>query len=170
MLIKYLKHVASLNFETWPSYAHCRNLLKQGVEDSGCVDDGKLVFEGKPFPPATESRNRRNKHRATEDPESAEELQPKKQIHTTPKKLCASNEMTMSDNPEEELKEHAKLNHKLPAIIPTKYEPVVLVQHLTNEVIKKFTLSSRKLSEPKKQWQQKAAASSYHSASPHEPC
>jgi hypothetical protein len=45
MLIEYLQYVASLNFESKPNYAYCRNLLKQGVQDSGCVDDGKLVFD-----------------------------------------------------------------------------------------------------------------------------
>jgi vaccinia related kinase len=30
MLNEYLKYVASLNFESKPNYAYCRNLLKQG--------------------------------------------------------------------------------------------------------------------------------------------
>jgi hypothetical protein len=40
-----LEYVASFDFETEPNYAYCRKLLKQGVEDSGCVDDGKLLLE-----------------------------------------------------------------------------------------------------------------------------
>jgi vaccinia related kinase len=159
MLMKYFKYVASLNFQTRPSYAYCRNLLKQGVEDSGCVDDGKLVFEDNPFPLTIENQIRGNKRRATEDPESAE-LQPKKRIHSTPEKLPASNKMiTMLDDPEVEIQERAKLDRKPPAIIPAKYEPVVLVQRLKNEVIKKYSMSSRRVLKPKIQRQQKADAS-----------
>jgi hypothetical protein len=30
-------------------YAYCRKFLRQGIEDSGCVDDGKLVFGDSPL-------------------------------------------------------------------------------------------------------------------------
>ena len=49
MLGQYLKYVASLGFETKPRYTDCRNLLRQGIEDSGYVDDGKLVFGASPL-------------------------------------------------------------------------------------------------------------------------
>jgi hypothetical protein len=48
-LIQYLKYVASLGFETGPCYTHCRELLRRSIEDSGCVDDGKLVFGASPL-------------------------------------------------------------------------------------------------------------------------
>jgi hypothetical protein len=48
VLSQYLKYVASLGFETKPDYIYCRNLLRQGIEDSGYVDDGKLVFGASP--------------------------------------------------------------------------------------------------------------------------
>jgi vaccinia related kinase len=48
VLNQFLKYVASLNFKIRPSYVHCRNLLRQGVKDSGCVDDGMLVFGDNP--------------------------------------------------------------------------------------------------------------------------
>jgi vaccinia related kinase len=44
VLSQYIQHVACLGFERMPGYAYCRQLLKQGIEDFGCVDDGKLVF------------------------------------------------------------------------------------------------------------------------------
>jgi hypothetical protein len=44
VLSQYLKYVSSLGFETKPDYTFCRDLLRQGIEDSGYVDDGKLVF------------------------------------------------------------------------------------------------------------------------------
>jgi hypothetical protein len=47
--MQYLKYVASLGFETEPCYTDCRNLLRQGIEDSGYVDDGKLVFGARPL-------------------------------------------------------------------------------------------------------------------------
>jgi hypothetical protein len=50
VLSQYLKYVSSLGFETKPDYAFCRNLLRQGIEDSGYVDDGKLVFGARPCP------------------------------------------------------------------------------------------------------------------------
>jgi len=49
VLGQYLKYVASLGFETKPRYTDCRNLLRQGIEDSGYVDDGKLVFGASPL-------------------------------------------------------------------------------------------------------------------------
>jgi vaccinia related kinase len=126
MLTEYLKYVASLNFESKPNYAYCRNLLKQGVQDSGCVDDGKLVFDESPLPITTENQNRGNKRRATDDPGSAAELQPKK----------------------------------------AKQEPAVLVQRLPNEVLQKFTASSRKVLKPKQRWQHRADASLSSSSIP----
>lgn len=44
VLSQYLKYVSSLGFQTKPDYTFCRDLLRQGIEDSGYVDDGKLVF------------------------------------------------------------------------------------------------------------------------------
>jgi hypothetical protein len=49
VLGQYLKYVASLGFETKPRYTECRNLLRRGIEDSGYVDDGKLVFGASPL-------------------------------------------------------------------------------------------------------------------------
>ena len=49
VLIEFLKYVADLQFETKPNYTHCRNLLRQGIEDSGYMDDGKLVFGASPL-------------------------------------------------------------------------------------------------------------------------
>jgi hypothetical protein len=48
VLSQYFKYVSSLGFETKPDYTFCRNLLRQGIEDSGYLDDGKLVFGASP--------------------------------------------------------------------------------------------------------------------------
>jgi vaccinia related kinase len=157
MLIQYFKYVASLTFETKPSYAYCRNLLRQGLENSGCVDDGKLVFGESPLGRTSEN------NRATEYPENTAELQPKKIIYNTRQQSCVTNriirEKIILGNAEKKIKKHAKLNHKLPNIIPTKYEPVVLIQRLPNEVIKKFTASLTQESKSIKHWQQEAKSS-----------
>jgi hypothetical protein len=83
VLSQYLQHVASLGFETTPDYAYCRKLLMQGTEDSGCVDDGKLVFGDSPLAGVIENNDRRNKRGATEDPENVTELNLKKRICST---------------------------------------------------------------------------------------
>lgn len=44
VISKYLKYVASLEFDTKPDYTYCRKLLQKGVLDAGFVDDGKLEF------------------------------------------------------------------------------------------------------------------------------
>jgi vaccinia related kinase len=169
-LIQYLKYVASLTFETKPSYAYCRNLLRQGVENSGCVDDGKLVFGNSPLGRTTETNNRGNKRRATEYPENTAELQPKKRIYNTRQQSCVTNRMIREKiilgNAKKKIKKHAKLNHKLPNIIPAKYEPVVLIRRLPNEVIQKFTASLTQVSKSIKHWQQEAKTSSFSKPTP----
>ena len=56
VLSQYLKYVTSLGFETKPNYSYCRDLLKQGIEESGYVDDGKLVFGAVPRPKLAKSK------------------------------------------------------------------------------------------------------------------
>ena len=53
--------MAGLGFETKPCYTYCRNLLRQGIEDSGYVDDGKLVFGTSPLTRII--KNKKVKHR-----------------------------------------------------------------------------------------------------------
>jgi vaccinia related kinase len=151
VLTRFLKYVASLNFETKPSYAYCRNLLKQGVEDSGYMDDGKLVFGGSPLAGIIANNNQGNKCRATE-------LKPKKIVHNTLRQPCVSNRMIqnspssvlqsykqfngkkiISGNLEEQVQKHARLDHNLFTVMLSKYEPMVLTQRLSNEVIQKST-------------------------------
>jgi vaccinia related kinase len=184
ILIQYFEYVDSLDFESEPNYTYCRNLLKQGVEDSGCVDDGKLVFGVSTLERTTENSNRGNKRRATENPESAAELQTNEGIHNTPQQHCVRNRMIRDSpsavlqsykvfngekiipgNPENQIKENADLNHKLPTIIPVKYKPVVLLQRLPNEVIQKFTASFPEMSKPTKHMQGKTDRSSSSSSS-----
>jgi vaccinia related kinase len=179
VLSQYLEYVASLGFETEPCYDSCRNLLRQGAEDSGYVDDGELVFGNGPFAKIVEN-NRGKKRRATKDSEDAEELKPKKRIRDTSPQPCASNRITrnsptssvlrshqqfnreknMSGNPEKQVQKPAALNHKLPTAISAMYEPVVLTQSLSNEVKQKFTASVPEVSEPTKPGQQTADTSS----------
>jgi vaccinia related kinase len=77
MFIQYFKYVESLNFSSKPNYTYCRSLLKQAVRDSGCVDDGKLVFAQSPLPVATGDQNLGKRRRSTDDPE----MQPKRVKH-----------------------------------------------------------------------------------------
>jgi hypothetical protein len=180
VLNQYLKYVASLNFQTKPSYAYCRNLLKQGVEDSGNVDDGMLVFGDSPLARIIENNNRGHKCRATEDPESVTELRPKKRIRSNLQQPFVSNRMIqnspssvrksykqfnnekkiMSYNPEKQIKEHARPNYKLHSIVLAKYKPVVLIQRLSNEMIQKFGASLPEVSELTIHRQQTADTSS----------
>jgi vaccinia related kinase len=179
ILIQYLKYVASLDFKTEPNYTYCRNLLKQGVEESGCVDDGKLVFGESPLAITIDNNNRGTKRRPTEDSESAVELQSNERIQNTPQQPCESNRMfrdspstvlqsykefneekIRSGNPEKQIKEHADL----PTTIPVKYKPVVLMQCLPNEVTQKFTASFPEVSKSTKYWQQKTDTSSSSSS------
>lgn len=96
VLSQYLQHVARLGFETILGYTYCRKLLRQGIEDSGCVDDGKLVFGDSPLAGVIENNDQGNKHRATEDPEKIVEQKPKKRICNTPWQPCASNRTTQN--------------------------------------------------------------------------
>jgi vaccinia related kinase len=160
MLLQYLKYVASLNFETRPSYDYCRNVLRQGIVESGCVDDGELVFEEIPRPRSTGNLCRGNKRRAAEGSESTAELQPKKGICSTPEQPLSSNGMIItSDNPEGETTRHAtELIHRLPTIIRAKTKSVVLVQRLPNEGIQIFAAYSPQVSQPTEQSQQSTDA------------
>jgi hypothetical protein len=161
VFIQFLKYVVSLNFETKPSYAYCRNLLKQGIENCGYVDDGKLVFGDSPLARIIENSNQGNKYRTTEDPENPTELKSKKSVHNNQQQPCVSNRMIqnlpssvlqsykqfngkkiISGNLEKQVKKHARLDHKL----------------LT--VIQKFTASLPEVSEPTKHRQQTVDTSS----------
>ncbi|XP_023717487.2 nucleosomal histone kinase 1 [Cryptotermes secundus] len=236
VLSQFLKYVASLNFETKPSYAYCRNLLKQGVEDSGYVDDGMLVFGDSPLTRIIENSNQGNKCRATEDPENGQyspvvlikrpssdviqkltvslvevseltkhrqqtvgtscsnrighkrkatenpektaELEHMKVVCNTLQQLYASNrrikkssvlqtyksftwEKIILGNPKKQEKKHATLNCNLPSISLDKYEPVVPKQRLSNDVIQRFTASLPELSELTKPRQQTVDTSSF---------
>jgi vaccinia related kinase len=168
MLIQYFKYVASLTFETKPSYAYCRNMLKQGIKNSGCADDGKLVFGECPLGRITNS-NQGNKRRETEYSENTAELHPKKRIYNIRQLPGMSNGMIREKiilGNAEQIKKHTKLNHKLPNIIPTKFEPVVLIQRLPNEVIQKFTASLTQVSKSIKHLQQEAETSSFSNPTP----
>ena len=83
VLSQFFKYVGSLNFETKPNYAYCRNLLKKGVEDSGYVDDGMLVFGDSLLTKIIEKSNQGNKRRATENPENTAPLKRKKVDNST---------------------------------------------------------------------------------------
>jgi hypothetical protein len=74
VLSQYFEHVASLGFKTTPNYDHCRELLKQGIEDCGCVDYGKLVFGDSRLAGVVQNNDGRNKRRATDDPENTVKL------------------------------------------------------------------------------------------------
>jgi hypothetical protein len=143
------------------------------------VDDGKLVFGDSPLTRIIENNSRGNKCRATEDPENATELKPKKRVHSTPQQPYVSNRMIqnspssvlqsckqfngkkiISDSPEKQVKKHASLNHKVLNVILAKYKPVVLIQRLSNEVIQKFRASLPEVSEPTKHRQQTVGTSS----------
>ena len=56
VLSQYLKYVCSLGFETKPDYRYCQDLLRQGIEESGYVDDGKLVFGANARPKLAKSK------------------------------------------------------------------------------------------------------------------
>jgi hypothetical protein len=181
VLSQYLQHVASLGFETAPGYAYCRKLLMEGMENSGCVDDGKLVLRDSPLAGVIETNVRGNKHRASEYPENIAEPKPKKGICSTLRQPCASNGTTRNSptssalpshqqfsskkiipvSPEKQVKKHAALNRKLPTNIPTNSEQVV-----SNCVMQKFTESLLEVSESTKPWQQTADTSSLSNPTP----
>jgi vaccinia related kinase len=181
VLSQYLQHVASLGFETTPDYAYCRKLLMQGIKDSGCVNDGKLVFGDSPFAGVIENNDRGYKPRATEDPENTAELKPKERICETLQQPCASNGTTRNSptssvlpshqqfslekiipvNSEKQAKKHAALNHKLTTNIPANSEQVV-----SNCVIQKFIETLLEVSEPTKPWQQTAETSAFSNPTP----
>jgi hypothetical protein len=181
VLSQYLQHVASLGFETAPDYAYCRELLRQGVEDSGCVDDGKLVFGDSPPAGVIENNDQGIKRRATEDLENIAELKPKKRICNTLQQPCASNRTTRNSptssilpshqhfilekiipvNPEKQVKKHATFNRKLPTNMPANSE-----QAVSNCMMQKFTESLLEVSEPTKPWQQTADTSSFCNPTP----
>jgi vaccinia related kinase len=183
MLIQYFKYVASLRFESKPSYAHCRNLLKQGVENSGCVDDGKLVFGESPLVRTNKNNNEGNKYNATGYTKNSAELQPKKGIYSVRKRPRMVNRIQESnssvhqsykqfngvkiilENIENEIEKQAKLNHKLPTVILPKYEPVVLLHPLPNEMTQKFIASLPHMSKPTKH-QQEVDTSSFNNPTP----
>jgi hypothetical protein len=107
VLSQYFQHVASLDFDTAPDYAYCTKLLRQGIEDSGCVDDGELVFGDSPLLGATEENDQGNKRRATEDPENIAELRAHRQF---------SMEKIIPVNPKKQVKKRAALNRKQPIL------------------------------------------------------
>jgi hypothetical protein len=69
-------------------------------------------------------------------------------------------------DPEKQVKKHATLNCNLPTAIPAKYEPVVLIQQLSNEVMQKFAASLPEVSEPTKHTQQIVDTSSLSNPTP----
>jgi hypothetical protein len=84
VLSQYIEHVASLGFETTPNYDHCRELLRQGIKDCGCVYDGKLVFGDIRLAGVVQNTDGGNKRRAMDDPEDIAELNAEK------KRICIS--------------------------------------------------------------------------------
>ncbi|PNF39204.1 hypothetical protein B7P43_G01303 [Cryptotermes secundus] len=189
VLSQYLKYVASLGFETKPDYTYCKNLLRQGVEDSGYVDDGKLVFGASPVARIIKNKKRGDKRRATEEPENIAELKPMKIIRSTLRQPCVAhnfNRMTrnspaspvlrshlqfswekiISGNPERQMKKHATLNRKLSAPIPAKSEPVLLIQRQSNRVKQKLTASLPEMPEPTNPGKQTADTSSFSNPTP----
>jgi hypothetical protein len=84
VLSQYFEHVASLGFKTKPNYDHCRELLRQGINDCGCVDDGKLVFGVSQLAGVVQNNDQGNKRRATDDPKNIAELNAEK------KQICIS--------------------------------------------------------------------------------
>jgi vaccinia related kinase len=185
VLSQYLEYVASLGFETTPNYTYCRKLLRQGIEDCGCVDDGKLVFADSPIAAVTENTNRGSKRTATEDPENIAEMKPKKRICNTARQPCVSNRTTRNSpaslvlpshqefswkeiiplKPEKQVKKQATSTRKLPTNIPANSQQVVPMQRLSNFVTQKFAESSL-VSEPTKPWQQTADTSSFSNPTP----
>jgi hypothetical protein len=69
-------------------------------------------------------------------------------------------------NPKKQAKQHATLNCNLPSTIQTKYEPVVLIEHLPNEMIQKFTASLPEVSERTKHLHQTADTSVFSNPTP----
>jgi vaccinia related kinase len=153
MLIQYLEYVANLDFETEPNYAYCRNLLKQAIEDSGSVDDGRFVFGEGPFATSAKCSNRGRKRRATVEPEIAAKQQPKSRLRHTPE---ATEIIIKSRTPHGEMTRYEDLKLKFPTTIRAKYDPVVLLERLPNEVLQKFTGFSPRVSKPTKYSHQKA--------------
>ncbi|PNF16722.1 hypothetical protein B7P43_G00858 [Cryptotermes secundus] len=185
VLSQYLQHVASLGFETAPDYAYCRKLLRQGIEDSGCVDDGKLVFGNSLLAGIIENNGRGKKRRATKDPENTAELNPKKRICNVSLQPCAGSMTTLNSptssvlpsdqqyswkkivpvNPEKQVKKQATSKRKLASNMSASFEQAVPTQRLSNRVIQKFT-DSLLVSEPTKLWQRTAATSSCSNPTP----
>ncbi|XP_021932623.1 serine/threonine-protein kinase VRK1-like isoform X3 [Zootermopsis nevadensis] len=189
VLSQYLKYVSSLGFQTKPDYTFCRDLLRQGIEDSGYVDDGKLVFGARLCPRIIKNKKRGVKRRATEEPENIMELKPKKIIRSALCQPCVAhnfNRMTrnspsspvlrshqqfswekiISGNPEKQLKKLAALNRKLAITISAKSEPVVLMQRQSNRVKQKFTPSLPEVPEAAKPQHQTADTSSFSNPTP----
>ncbi|XP_069674134.1 serine/threonine-protein kinase VRK1-like isoform X2 [Periplaneta americana] len=183
VLNQYLRYVASLGFETKPDYAYCRSLLRQGVEESGYVDDGKLLFGHSPHPRVIKSKKRADKRRATEEPENIEELKPKKIIRNTLRQPCVAhnfNRMTrnsptspvlrshqqfswekiISGNPERQLKKQPTINRKYNATNLAKSETLMFVQQRqSNRMKQKFLATLPEVQEPIKPRQQVADTS-----------
>jgi hypothetical protein len=148
VLKQYFEHVTSLGFETTPNYDYCRELLRQGIEDCGCVDDGKLVFADSPLAGVIWSNDRGNKRRATEDPENIAELKPKmKKVCVSPRLTRASRttrnsptssvlpshqqfsgESIMPANPEKQVKKRAAVARKLRTNTGDNLERVSLIE------------------------------------------
>ncbi|KAJ9595955.1 hypothetical protein L9F63_012848, partial [Diploptera punctata] len=103
VLSQYLKYVCSLGFETKPDYSYCRDLLRQGIEDAGYVDDGKLEFSRSKL---TKARKRR----ATEEPENIAELKPRKVIRNIPRQPCLLFMMTRNSPTTPVLRSHQQFN------------------------------------------------------------
>jgi hypothetical protein len=171
VLKQYFEHVASLGFETTPNYDYCRELLRQGIEDCGYVDDVKLVFVDNPLAGVIHSNDRGNKRKATEDPENIADLQPKVKkvcicppltpasIWTTrnsptssvpPSLQQFSKENIMPANPEKQVKKRAAVARKLRTNIGDNLEGVSML----------------KVSEPTKSGRQRASKSPVNNPTP----
>jgi vaccinia related kinase len=83
VLKQYLEHVATLGFKTTPNYAYCRKILRQGIEECGSVDDGKLVFGVSPFAGCFQTTHGGNKRKATQHLENIAELNAQKKMIST---------------------------------------------------------------------------------------
>ncbi|PNF16481.1 Serine/threonine-protein kinase VRK1 [Cryptotermes secundus] len=159
VLSQYLQHVASLGFETAPDYAYCRKLLMQGIDDSGCVNDGKLVFGDSPISGVTETNDRGNKLKATEDPENKSELKPEEKICNNLQQPYASSKTTRNSQTSSVLPSLQQFSSK--KIIPVNPETDDSEQVMSNCVMQKFTESSLEVSEPTKPSQLTAVTSSF---------
>jgi vaccinia related kinase len=171
VLSQYFEHVASLGFETTPNYDYCRELLRQGIEGCGCVDDRKLVFGDSRLAGGVQNNDERNKLRATDDHENIAELNAeKKRICISPRETRASITTTRNSPTSSVLPSHQQFGRG--KIMPANSEKQVkkreaVACELPEKQVKKRAGVARKLptnipdnsvrvSEPTNPWHQTA--------------